>query len=393
MKLKAAVILLGMVFMISLAGGALAADHVTTGNPGDTESGNRITSEGSENTLNYKDTAQNDRPEEYGSTIEVIAGSVIGFYATGNPDAPYSAATTPGSTESWIFAATNEGNVDFTSTITFSAIAYTGGSDNWTVEAWHQGAPQGIPWTPTLSEDSDIFSEIKITPATTEADAPDMSTGEVTMYVTTGYSGSGSGLGSTYTGANDLTYGGIGAGVPDFDVTVNAPIMSLTRISTIESPEHYTGWGGDHDFVPGSLLVFTLTYTNEGTGDGSNISIIDQIPYDCVAYKINVEAPETNLNYVTASTMTGEVTWAIYYSTEEAPSFTHYNTNTGKETYQEGWYRGVGNAGYNDTIGPPYDSELAVDTTKAPLMKWIKFQTGSLEAGADGTIQWSVYLK
>jgi len=26
-------------------------------------------------------------------------------------------------------------------------------------------------------------------------------------------------------------------------------------------------------------------------------------------------------------------------------------------------------------------------------MKWIKFQTGSLEAGADGTIQWSVYLK
>lgn len=396
--------------LASISIGGPAQSFKTSGNDGDTPAGTVIKNNGGQNTFNYQDLAENPRPTNYGDTIEVTVAAEKGYSsdATYPPEFYYWNIiggrivlffhATPGSTEVLSVFVTNEGNAQITVTTTLSAVSYSGSADNWTAEIWEGSNNYGSQRTKVIDDNSHYPSfDIKITAATTETDSPDKSSAYFEVILTTevaqktGNNGDGH-----YTGANELTYGGLaGDGPLGIKTTIEAPVLKISRSATVDSPDTYTGWGdGPHAYVPGSLWTYTVTYTNEGTGNAAHVSVIDKVPYNCVVYKVNVHENE-NYVVVTAPSMTSEVMWYVYYATEEAPpvSMTAYHSNNiDVGSYEAGWYYGDGATGAM-YIRPLTDDEMGFHSPERENMKWVKFQAETIPAGQTGTIQWSVYLK
>jgi hypothetical protein len=93
--------------------------------------------------------------------------------------------------------------------------------------------------------------------------------------------------------------------------------------------------------------------------------------------------------------MTGEATWYVFYSTEEAPSASLYLQERGMspEDYYSGWFYGMGSGVLNAYNEAPYIVKRPFDNDKRHVMTWVKYETPTLESGETGTIQWSVFLK
>jgi hypothetical protein len=368
-------ILLSVIFLLLISGGAFAVTYEATGNPGDTLAGTPITLESSNNTFNYKNSGQ-DRPTVEGGTHRITTGIEMGFSAPQSPDGVYYLPATPGSTYTWDIEITNEGNADLTTLTTLSAFSNSPSGSGWTGELSLEGTNYGTSALVTIEEDTAVHCQLLLTPATTETGAPDASTGTINFTLTTGYGDAGtSGAGGySYDGLNNLTYGGKGyISATNYGLTIEAPVMTITRTSTVDAPEKFLGDGGGvHASVPGSLWTFTISYTNEGTGNAEEVVIVDKVPDKCAAYKFNVQEGEDRVN-VTApvETSTG---WVAYYSTNDNP-FTNY-----------------GALGWN-YVGPltGTDTELEIDSSA----KWVKWQreTASMEPGENATLQWSVYVK
>jgi len=406
-----------VLFLMVIAGGALADPLFhTSGNPGDTPAGTVIRSSTEVNTFDYEDVLSHPRDTVYGATIEITAAAEKGFSTAsigiypvplriesiGGLSAEVYFYLTPGSTEIAASVVTNEGNAPITLTVAVSPISYGGtpGADHWQLGIWEGATDYGLSRTKTISDDADYSSEIRLTPATTEADSPDLSACVFTATVTTevsNHTGNEFSLSPPkmlcYTGANDLTYGGLAYAGPNITLsTVEAPVLVISRTMTVDSPSSYEGWGSVHDFVPGALWTFTITYTNEGSGPASNVMIFDKVPANCVPHKIDVQNPENHVN-VTAPYMTGEATWYIMVSEDDPPDFTTPHSLTLWAT-EAGWYLGATNP---YAVSPPYNPNTYEcpfnDPTRQNSMKWIKFQAPVVQPGETGTISWSVYLK
>jgi hypothetical protein len=402
-----------LMLLVLFAWGAMAATFRGTGNPDDTLAGTPITSESASNTMNYKDSYGNTKEAVLFPPLQIIVGADAGFSAAAVPEGDV--YSTPGSTEVWTMILTNEGNVKFTVVATSSAVSVSPSGGHWltTIEAngttYAPGQPVGI----TLEEDSDFTPvTIKIWSATTETDAPEGSTGTVTYWFDTpGYTyfsghqiSTIEGLGY-YTGANDLTYGQIAGSISGVSVNVQiqAPVVTITKTATVDSPLSYRGWGGVHDLVPGSVITYTIAFSNEGTAQAKNIAIVDRVPApDCVALGMNLKEDNvgmfSNVN-ITAPDMFGNPSWWVLYSTEEAPPLDYFNPLedfSGSPHYDNGWVYGPGAIAIDEHLDPPYATPgafLVYDADARFTMKWVKFETATIEAGDYGTIQWQVMVK
>jgi hypothetical protein len=366
MEMRHRYIIAIVAFLFLMTGGAFAFDQ--DGNPGDTLGGTVISAEGYENTMDYDDIQGNPRDTEYGATLEAEVASVYGWSARKTPSVKF-ATTTPGSTETWDFVGTNEGNASLTFTVTLGAISYDPSGSNWVASLEYGGQGYGTTLVVTLEEDGEEAVKLQFTPGTTETDSPDGGLADFTFYAITGYAHAGGGSAGEYTGANDLTYGGWGPIAEVYLATIEAPDITISRTVTVDAPTSYNG--DPHDLVPGSVLIYTLTYSNEGSGKADNILIADEVPTpECALAVFNVQQPQP---YITITATTGSVAnWETFYTLSDAPDTDTYDAS--------GWT----SAGTIDQVSDEF--------TTPQYTRWIKWQKSTLAPGEYGTLQWGLLV-
>ncbi|MBI4975991.1 MAG: DUF11 domain-containing protein [Spirochaetes bacterium] len=93
-----------------------------------------------------------------------------------------------------------------------------------------------------------------------------------------------------YLGTNGIFYGGSNWFTNTVVITVGGPKIIVSKAVTVSAPAAYVTTGGAAtDVVPGSVITYTLTYTNAGSGTAQNVVLRDYLP-SAVAYFTNTAA-------------------------------------------------------------------------------------------------------
>ncbi len=80
----------------------------------------------------------------------------------------------------------------------------------------------------------------------------------------------------SYRGFNGIKYGGSGNAAAYVEVTVSGPLVRLAKTDTVFSPVALSGDARDTQrYVPGSMVVFTLWFDNDGTDAADTLAIED----------------------------------------------------------------------------------------------------------------------
>jgi len=363
MKIKTGLIIF---LMLLLAGSALAQEHSATGNPTDTPTGTFVTFEGASNTLDFVNS--NDTAEVTVTTDDLvfIITTEAGFSLYAAPVLTENQGTTPGLPVTWEVGVTNEGNTDVTFTMTKANIIYIGSASNWSVDFIEGGTAKSSIST-SLPDNGHIFFSFRIHPSSLETESPDASVGTVELTSDIGRALAGV---PEYIGVNALTYAGFVSSVEVAGITIQAPIMTLTRVMTVDAPTLYTG--DPHDPVPGAAITYTITYSNTGSGNATDAIIVDKVPDDTEGYHVNTTGSQTN---VTITAGQGDATgWTVYGSSVEAPSFVYGETDD--------WF----------SIGALTNgTETFVLTNEATYIKWEKATVTTTED--DQSLTWGVTIQ
>ena len=382
-------ILLALLF--TLIGGVLLFQGLALADTGDVPSGTIITSEGYENYLDYKDAAFNPKATIYGDTIEA---TVLAIYGLSGPGTPVDQFTEPSVAVYYTYQIFNEGNESDTYSLSTSSATYNGSyGDAWTFNIIRDDDQDGVANDSdtitdevTISEDGSAYFFVKVTPS---SNAGDGSWGEVTVTSTTSATPNGQ-----YTGANANIYGGP-AYVDDTSRTnIDAPSLVMSTSTLVDAPNTYTG-GGANEAVPGAVITYTITYTNEGNAEGRDAIIKQKIPLfgTSEAGHVNVTGTKTgdDLANVTiaaaqSTAVTTEVYWHVYYSTFESPTPTGYD---GSNANHGNWV----------LLGPITSDSVSqwwADSTPAlprATTRWLKWEVGTIEAGADKMLTFGVIIR
>jgi uncharacterized repeat protein (TIGR01451 family) len=182
-----------------------------------------------------------------------------------------------------------------------------------------------------------------------------------------------------YTGANGLTYGGVGSSSNILYYSILKPVLTLTRTSTVDAPivNNPVGYtGGIHDAVPGSIITYSLSSSNTGNISAESVIIVDMVPANTYLAHVNVSGSTTNVN-ITPSAGTGG--WTVSYSTLDNP-----NKSYGVTT---GWTL-LGSS-------PPYpSSSTTYSYSDGPYnAKWLKFEMVSFQAETAHSITWGATIR
>lgn len=366
MKIKNILFLFGILILFGVvtAGTAEAVTFNADGNPGDTITGTVITAEASKAELNYTDVNGNPKEEvNPADDIEITVLSTYGFSMALFEDQNMYVNKIV-SNES---AITLEGNASDDITITFEA-SFVDVTGTWAVKIKEtdtgniigtltSGSPS-VTTVETLSEDAHFkfFHEVL---------APDTDgTPGAHIIITTEASTANSPVGR-YTGANGLDYGGPGSTSETTTYTLYKPLMQLTRTSTVDAPNAYTG--DVHDAVPGSVITYTLEYSNLGNTSAAYVVIVDKIPTPEAALQTNIAHFNADLNSrtnVTISAGSGDAapSWTIYYTTEASAPDKSYGA--------AGWTL-VGTITANEQFP---GNELYTSTSTEYGARWVKWE-------------------
>jgi uncharacterized repeat protein (TIGR01451 family) len=375
MKTKAGLILL---IALLVCGVAFAAEFINDGNPYDTPVGTVLRIEGPTSEVTFTNvnlTVETQSPPLINITVLRESGfNIVGAAASGD-DWTIGQATHPGVPVTYEVGVTNEGNGSFTFVMTKSSLTYEGLASLWTAN-FIDGATVTSEIRKTLPDNQDIFFKFMIVPSALELQSPAFSVGYVTLSATIeeGYPVPGSyesgAYSVSYLGVNGLYYGYITSWEGIGSAEIEAPLMALSRASTIDAPTLYTG--GRADAVPGAVITYTITYTNEGNGSAMQTILVDKVPNDSEGNHVNRTGAQTNVE-ITAPQGNADG-WVAFYSTDPAPSFVYGVTAKWSmlgtlETGSESW---------------PL-------TREATFVKWEKPEVLSTEDGM--TLTWGVTIK
>lgn len=79
---------------------------------------------------------------------------------------------------------------------------------------------------------------------------------------------------NSYVGLNGVRYGGSGNAMTFVEVSVSGPLLRLAEIDTVFSPASLSAIASDTQrYVPGSLIVYTLWFDNDGNDTGDTVAI------------------------------------------------------------------------------------------------------------------------
>lgn len=387
-------IILGIVILFAAPKG-IAQSYRTTGNPGDNTSGEGFTAYRTQETMDYTDANANSKPTTM--PADDFSFTILPDYGFSGPVTPETyTVITPGDVSTHeIFIITNEGDADI-DTLWAYYVTLESGAVNWTAEV-RTGADalvySLVPGTTstetiTLQDDTDTSTDaekryirVRVSPNVSEApDGSDISiflTVESTLKTPSGY----------YIGGNSLTYGDtIEVTFNFYDVT-SAPDLRLTRVATVDAPDK-SGYAGNHwDAVPGSIITFTMTYSNEGGGSAESVVLIDKVPDNTRLTCVNNDSDTTYVN-ITNGQQGNASGWSVYY-------FDQATINPSDKTYgaTANWSLiGILTAGTETFpgVGTTWTSgEATYDD--AYYVKWEKPQVDGGET--DKTLTWGVSIK
>jgi len=379
-----------LLFLVFLGGGVPAfAAFVLNGNPADTTAETTVISTGTDNKANYSDANLNPRDQLTGANTFSI--TVTAEYGLCYPNDGLTKFSTRGFPRTFLWLAENDGNAPMTFTLTWESYPSTSpAAKGWVFDVYNY--PSGTPLASntefTVPDDSAVAWGVTITPSLEASDSPDTSSGHLnfTLKMKDNYPTPGSETLQTdytgYTGVNGKEYGGLTInmlGVEDI-LTIKTPVLTMTRTATIDSPNNYV-LGTKHDAVPGALYSSVVNVSNEGSDVAKFVVIIDKVPEHMVAYKMNVQNPEDNVN-VTSPNIAyynpgGLNNWNCYVTSEATPDMSFG---------APGWV-------YVTTFEA---SPVAFPT--GDVITYVKFEKGygtneDLESGAWVRLQWSAYIK
>jgi len=352
-----------------------------------------ITALGSDNYVDYSGISGDPKEKVYSATQYVTVLNIYGLNGGehGNVDTK---ATDPGNPVYYSYALTNYGNTGdsyaLNATITYAGTGKHGGA--WQFEFYLDANDDKIPdgsaiGSITLNEESATHFLLKVTPSTT---AESGARGTVTITAETSSSPSGE-----YMGANGNTYGGPGFVNDVSNTDILAPIITMTRTATIDSPADYiqpTGsTGAYHIPIPGSVVTITMTYSNVGTATSENNIIIDRVPPGHQAGHVNYTGRSGSFLqnvYVSVPAGTAEG-WTVSITTEATLSSAQrqYRNTTG--WVQLGTILSSGDFWYS-THGYGYgDTSLTLETT------YIKWEKATIEVGVEdgSTLTWGYIIR
>lgn len=320
------IIILGIAILVAMPK-VNAQVFSADGNPADTESQEVITILNTEETFGYQDANLNQKPTV--SADSNISYSVFPEYGfTMNPDNP-NQTVTPGDIRYQYYGVTNEGNAGdaYTLKCFYDYNKTPPLATNWTVEVWLN--PASPSFLGTLSagsitnyieqivEDGDVLPYFTVYVGSTTIEAPDGSFVRVLLTSETSATPAG-----RYQGANDYWYGGAWSTTDEAIYQTAAPVLVLTRVFTVDAPTEGGYGGGDNDPVPGAVITFTMTYSNEGNGDANNVFVVDKVPTDTTFGHANKTGAAGNVTITPGSGST-DVTWEVWYSTDATPPFSY----------------------------------------------------------------------
>jgi hypothetical protein len=312
------ILLLGILAALILFPAAVFAD-----NPLDTASGVLITAEGRFCTLSYTDSGSILKPTAEATTITIAVLPMYGF--DGLTTTPTLQATTPGTARTYNYTITNEGNNSDTFglkyTVTYTGCAGTGwlveicrASDNFVLA----NTQNTIGVSPSVGEDANWGFYVRVTPSSVPTNAPNGSFATVTVTATTAARPAGE-----YYGANGITYGGTSEASNTTITTIETSVMTMTRVATVDAPRTAGGkyTGGAHDAVPGAVITYTITTSNEGS---ANALSVDKVPSNTWIAHVNEGTSWGTVPNVTITAPSPDATgWTAYYTTAASPNFTY----------------------------------------------------------------------
>ncbi len=361
---------------------AQAVTFATTGNPTDTATSTNIIAPATIETLAYQALNLTQMPTaSAGSDISHIVTSEYGY---SGPGAPPDLSVNPGDIVFHYYAVTNEGNANMP--IVFHHLYNKfGGGSGWTVEFYLNGSltrtlVAGVISTDatTLNDDLDSLYYYRVVVPGDAANNASVSITSTVDSASTPVSPTG------YTGANSFTYGGKGTNTDIVNDSVSAPLISLTRSSTIDAPSIYAG--GRRDAVPGAVVTFTMNYNNTGAASAENVVLVDKVPVNTKIAHVNTTGVTTN---VTISAAQGNATgWVVKYSTLDSPSKVY--GNTADWSFANGGTIGTLTAGNEMFPG----GGATYQTADAPYnAKWIKWEKLYVAPAENKTLTWGVTIR
>ncbi|MFA4906282.1 MAG: hypothetical protein WC645_07240 [Candidatus Margulisiibacteriota bacterium] len=383
MKLKN-IVFLTFAFLILTLGAAQAVTFTATGNPDDTLSGTVITALATQETLDYSDVNGNAKTQVTPSTgnINITVLPVYGFSAGALADRNLY----KGQTVTNYAGITNEGNASDNYTLTFAGNFTAAGAGTWTINIRRASdnsllgvLTAGSTTTSevrSVAEDGEFQYYHQITsPSGGDAGANIV----ITTTATTGSTPVGQ-----YTGANGLTYGGVGTFTDTATYTIATPLLTLTRTATTDAPKanNPVGYsGGIHDIVPGAIITYTLTYSNTGNSSGESVVLVDKVPPNTNLAHINQTGNTTNVNITVAQGNSSG--WAVYYSTQDSPQKDYGNST--------GWT----SLGTLTTSTTTFPSSNTYVSGNAPWnATWVKWEKQYVDQADDGkTLTWGVTVR
>jgi uncharacterized repeat protein (TIGR01451 family) len=306
-------------------------------NPNDTPWNTTITADGSSCTLKYTDNSNSQKTNLFTATIETLVAPMYGFdYIENLTDWNYLA---PADAIAYTHRLTIEGNandqsVNFRLNVTATGAAGFDGT-GWMMMVTYEGSggwlgPLYGPYSPQYSgtlpntvfdEDSSMSFTVRVFPSSDPAQSPDGASLVVTLEVYyNGVTPAG-----TYYGANWLKYGGTFESSDMFVTCIKTSVMQLTRIATVDAPKTASGkfTGDAHAAVPGAVITYTMIVSNDGSGNATNVTIIDKVPAKTLAAHVGATGTATIPNVNITAAAPNAVGWNSYYSTQASPSLTY----------------------------------------------------------------------
>jgi hypothetical protein len=381
-------LLLVIILLVALVAGRAFADV-----PLETAAGVIITADGTACNLNYTDGGGVSNPQVTTTSINTVVAAMYGFDLLANlPDWNY---TTAGKGLTYNYIVTNESNTYSPCSVKYyvTPIGPSGfNGTNWTVSITEEGGYSYLSYTGPFSGTYTSLAHsltnganqnknmrdnvyLNVTPSSNASESPDGSYLVVTLEVYASLTPAG-----VYFGANSITYGGTSDSTDLTDTCIHTSVMTMTRVTTVDAPRTASGQytGGAHDAVPGAVVTFTMSVSDEGSVSAQNVQIIDKVPYvggSMTTWLCHVGAGlgfQGSVPNVTITAPSPDATgWRSYYSIYSTP-MTDY--------------------GY---IGPQW---VTVDAWPAYINSsqamWVKFEKDTVTP-AEGTkkINWGVTIR
>jgi len=374
-------IFFGFLIMILGAGVAVAQAYLTTGNSTDSASGTVITAEGANTDIFYEDSQGTSLSTYDASNIEHTVTAEYGFSML---SAPSDFTVTPGDLVTHeTYYVTSEGNNDDTN-FSYSAIYnhYNEASD-WRVRLFEDGAlkttltsGETTTESPALNDNNHVYIHYDVLVSSEAAGAPNGSY----ILISTTFETSSTPVGQ-YTGGNAYTYGGSSEAADVLQDSTSAPLLTLARTFEVDAPKTYSG--GTKEAVPGSIISFIMTYSNDGNASAESVIIVDRIPTNTNLAHVNTSG-DTDYVFIDVDTGSGE-SWTVSYSTEEAP-------NKGYGETAE--WTIIGTLSATGTGSWPGNSDTWLSDSAEADAEWIKWEKSQVATDEDGkTLQWGVTIR